>query len=102
MVSFSTQVLRMGLSRAFSAFLVCLLTSIWQAGCISLGLQLSGTQRCGSLARNLGVVGDLFFRAILVAYGSSQARGGIGATAAGLCHSSWQRQIPNPLSKAKD
>ena len=29
----------------------------------------------------------LFFRAALARYGSSQARGGIGVTAAGLCHS---------------
>ena len=28
-----------------------------------------------------------FFRATLVAYGSSQARGQVGATAADLCHS---------------
>ena len=36
------------------------------------------------------------------AYGGSQARGLIGAVAAGLHHSSWQRWILNPLSKAKD
>ena len=29
----------------------------------------------------------LLFRAVPVAYGGSQARGQIGATAAGLCHS---------------
>ena len=29
----------------------------------------------------------LFFRAVPVAYGGSQARGPKGATAAGLCHS---------------
>ena len=55
--------------------------------------------------------------AIRMAYGSFQARGQIGAAADGLCHShsnvdsepicdlrhhSWQRQILNPLSKAKD
>ena len=34
------------------------------------------------------------FRAALAAYGASQARGGIGATAAGLCHShSWIRGV---------
>ena len=59
----------------------------------------------------------LLFRAILVIYGGSQARGQIGATAAGLRHShsnagpeprlqptphSWQSWILNPLSKARD
>ena len=59
----------------------------------------------------------VFSRAALVAYGGSQARGLIGAVAAGLdtatatwdlsrvCdqhHNSWQRQILNPLSEAKD
>ena len=59
-----------------------------------------------------------FFRAAPSAYGGSQARGRIGAVAAGLCHtatatpdlshicdlhhSSWQRQILNPLRKARD
>ena len=57
------------------------------------------------------------FRAAPVAYGSSQAKGQIGAAAAGyttatampdpshfcnLHHSSWQCRILNPLSKAKD
>ena len=52
------------------------------------------------------------FRAALMAYGSSQARGQIIAVVAGLhhshsttldlYHSSWQCQILNPLSKAKD
>ena len=55
------------------------------------------------------------FRAQLVAYGSAQARGGIGAqllaTATAtqdvshncnLHHSSWQRQIPDPLSESRD
>ena len=55
------------------------------------------------------------FRAALVAYGSSQARGQIGAVASSLCHSHSkagserrlrptprQCQIPNPLSKARD
>ena len=50
-----------------------------------------------------------------MAYGNSQARGCIWAAAAGLCHrkrkavskldlhcSSWQRQLLNPLSEAKD
>jgi len=56
-------------------------------------------------------------RAVPAAYGSSQARGRIGATAAGLHHShsnvgselqlwlhhsSQQHQIPNPLNKARD
>ena len=36
------------------------------------------------------------------AYGGSQARGLIGATAAILCHSSQQHQTLNPLSKARD
>ena len=58
-----------------------------------------------------------YFRATPVAYGGSQTRGPIGATAAGLhtatatpdlshvCdlhHSSQQSQILNPLSKARD
>ena len=57
------------------------------------------------------------FRAILVAYGSSQARDQIGAAAADLYHSHsntrsepycdlqhslWQNQIPDPLSEARD
>ena len=42
------------------------------------------------------------FRATPTAYGRSQARGQIGATAAGLHHSSQQRQILNPLSEARD
>ena len=59
----------------------------------------------------------VFSRAVPVAYGGSQARGLIGAVAAGLHHShssagsehvfdlhhsSWQSQILNPLSKAWD
>ena len=43
-----------------------------------------------------------FFQAALAAYGSSQARGLIRATAACLHHSSQQRRIPNPLSKSRD
>ena len=58
-----------------------------------------------------------FSRAAPAAYRGSQARGLIGAVAAGLAratamqdpsricnlhHSSWQCQIPNPLSKARD
>ena len=57
------------------------------------------------------------FRAVPAAYGSSQARGPTGAAAAifdtatakqdlshvcNLHHSSWQCQILNPLSKARD
>ena len=42
------------------------------------------------------------FRAVPTAYGSSQARGLIGATTAGLHHSSLQCQILNPLSEARD
>ena len=42
------------------------------------------------------------FRATPVAYGGSQARGLIGATTAGLHHSSQQCQILNPLSKARN
>ena len=34
----------------------------------------------------VGLEHDLFFGATPAAYGSSQARGGIGATAACLCH----------------
>ena len=58
------------------------------------------------------------FKAAPAAYGVSQARGPIGATAAGLCHSHsnagsephllptqqllWQCRILNPLSEARD
>ena len=42
------------------------------------------------------------FRAELVAYGSSQARDGIGAAATSLHHSSRQCWILNPLSEGKD
>ena len=41
-------------------------------------------------------------RAAPVAYGGSQTRGVIRAAAAGLHHSSWQHQILNPLSGARD
>jgi len=41
------------------------------------------------------------FRVVPAAYGGSQARGLIGATAADLHHSSWQHQILNPLSEAR-
>ena len=37
-----------------------------------------------------------------MAYGGSQARGQIGAIAASLHHSSQQRHITDPLSKARD
>ena len=37
-----------------------------------------------------------------MAYGSFQARGRTGAAAASLHHSSWQYQILNPLTKARD
>jgi len=43
-----------------------------------------------------------FFRATPTAHGGSQARGRIGATAAGLPHSSRRRRILNPLSLARD
>ena len=42
------------------------------------------------------------FRATPTAYGSSQARGQIRAAAVSLYHSSWQCQILNPLSQARD
>ena len=42
------------------------------------------------------------FRATSTAYGSSQARGQIRATAASLNHSPWQHWILNPLSDARD
>ena len=42
------------------------------------------------------------FRAVPLAYEGSQARGQIGAVAAGLHHSSPQRWILKPLSEAKD
>ena len=43
-----------------------------------------------------------FFRAAPVAYGNSQSRGPVRASAAGLCHSSWHCWILNPLSEARD
>ena len=43
-----------------------------------------------------------FFRTTPAAYGGAQARGQVGAAAAGLHHSSWQRQILNPLREARD
>ena len=43
-----------------------------------------------------------FLRAAPVTYGNSQARGGIRTAAAGLHHSSWQHQILNSLSEARD
>ena len=43
-----------------------------------------------------------FFRAVPVAYGGFQARGQIGATAAGLHHSSQQHWILQRLSEATD
>ena len=45
---------------------------------------------------------SLFFRAAPMAFGGSQARGQTGAVAAGLHHSSQQRQILNLLSEARD
>ena len=42
------------------------------------------------------------FRATPMAYGGSQARGRMGAEAAGPHHSSQQCQIPNLLSGARD
>ena len=55
--------------------------------------------------RSLGFFVFLFFclfRAALVAYGGSQARGQIGAVADGLHHSSGQCRILNPLKEARD
>ena len=43
-----------------------------------------------------------FFRSPPTAYGGSQAKGQIGATTAGLGHSSWQHWILSPLSQARD
>ena len=42
------------------------------------------------------------FRAAPAAYGNSQARGWIKASAANLHHSSWQRQVLNPMREARD
>ena len=42
------------------------------------------------------------FRAAPAAYGGSQAKGHIGATAASLHLSSQQHRILNPLSEARD
>ena len=44
----------------------------------------------------------LLFRAAPAAHGGSQARGHIGAAAASPHPSSWQHQILNPLSEARD
>ena len=44
----------------------------------------------------------LLFRVALMAYGGSQARSRIGATAASLHHSSRQCWILNPLREARD
>ena len=43
----------------------------------------------------------LLFRAVSVAYGSSQARGWIRVASGSLHHSSWQHGILNPLSEAR-
>jgi len=43
-----------------------------------------------------------FFRAALMAYGSSQARGGIRMTTASLCHSHSNEGSFDPLSEARD
>ena len=48
------------------------------------------------------VVVVCIFRAAPLAHGDSQAGGQIGAVAAGLCHSSQQHWILNPLSEAGD
>ena len=45
---------------------------------------------------------SFFLRAAPTAYGGSQARGCIGATAASLHHSSQQRRLFNPLSEVRD
>ena len=42
------------------------------------------------------------FTVMPVTWGHPQARGRMGAAAAGLRHSSWQLQILNPLSEARD
>ena len=44
----------------------------------------------------------LLFTAAPASYGASQARGPIRAAAASLQHISWQYQILNPLSEARD
>ena len=46
--------------------------------------------------------GGGLFRATTAACGDSQAKGRIRAAAAGLHHSSQQRQILNPLSETRD
>ena len=43
-----------------------------------------------------------FFKATSRAYGSSQTRDRIGATAAGLYHSSQQHWIPDTMSEARE
>ena len=43
-----------------------------------------------------------FFKAALVAHGSSQARGQVGATAADSTPQPQQLGIPDPLSEARD
>ena len=44
----------------------------------------------------------LLFRATSAAYGSSQNRAQIRATAVGLHRCSWQCKIPDPLSEVRD
>ena len=44
----------------------------------------------------------LYFRVVPEAYGGSQAKGQIGALAAGVRHSPQQHWILNPLSEARD
>ena len=72
-----------------------------------MGLTLgSGTSECQGKAKKSYISQLLTFfflyRAIPAAYGCSQARGQIGAAAAGLHHSSWQHWILNPLSEVRD
>ena len=77
----------------------------WREKMILLNIPWQSEKNMYSLFESTYLICILFFflfRATLVAYGSSQARGLTEATAASLHHSSRQRQIFNPLREARD
>ena len=73
------------------------MTILWVVNRFYIPCQL---QSVAGDARNISFL--VFLGMHPVAYGGSQARGGIGAVAAGLHHSSRQCLIPNPKSEARD
>ena len=81
---------------------------LFQGFCISYSLHLIRVPSRSPKGLFLSLRSLLLYHLIRVAfhdhltYGSSQARGRIRAAAAGLHHSSQQRQILNPLSEARD